>query len=76
MAANAANFADAVIATAPTPATSGLTLTVATGYGTRFSAASFNVAIGHHAIQSLVNGCALAQRQKVDACKQRALGQI
>jgi hypothetical protein len=46
MPANAKNFADAVIATAPSPATSGLSLTVATGYGARFSAASFNVAIG------------------------------
>jgi hypothetical protein len=46
MPANAKNFADAVIATAPTPATSGLSLTVATGYGARFSAASFNAAIG------------------------------
>jgi hypothetical protein len=46
MPANAANFADAVVATAPSPATSGLSLTVATGYGARFSAASFNAAIG------------------------------
>jgi hypothetical protein len=46
MPANAANFADAVIATAPSPATSGLSLTVATGYGARFSTASFNAAIG------------------------------
>jgi len=46
MPSNAANFADAVIAVAPSPATSGLSLTVATGYGARFSAASFNVAIG------------------------------
>lgn len=39
------NFADALVATAPSPATSGTSLTVTTGYGARFPAVPFNAAI-------------------------------
>jgi hypothetical protein len=41
----AKNFADAVVATPPSPAPSGLTLTVAAGFGARFPAAPFNAVI-------------------------------
>lgn len=40
-----ANFGYATIATAPTPAASGTTLSVTAGYGTRFPAAPFNAVV-------------------------------
>lgn len=40
-----ANFAFSTVATAPSPATSGTTLTVATGHGARFPTAPFNVTV-------------------------------
>lgn len=40
------NFAFSTVATAPSPATSGTTLTVATGHGARFPTAPFNAVVG------------------------------
>jgi hypothetical protein len=41
----AKNFADAVVATPPSPASSGTSLTVAAGFGARFPAVPFNAVI-------------------------------
>lgn len=46
-----ANFAVSTVATAPSPATSGTSLVVASGHGTRFPAVSFNATVWPAGVQ-------------------------